>query len=193
MSVSSSDTENEHEPQGWSVIWIDGRPYFVLKNQNKKPILCHRCNAEVAEKHELIKEKFVFCKSIVNEYAMEMRSNMKQPTYKTNQAETSIPKFVSSLQLNGLTYTGHVSGNKKDAEQSAARIAVISILVVSESSTMYEIVKSKLELYMSPIVGGNAVTGPHAEIPDIVQDVLQNPNIDALCDLVHVFKKRRLF
>ncbi|KAL3613114.1 hypothetical protein CASFOL_042803 [Castilleja foliolosa] len=192
MSVSSSDTENEHEPQDWSLIWID-RPYFVLKNQNKKPILCHRCNAEVAEKHEIIKEKFVFCKSIVNEYAMEMRLNMKQPTYKTNQAETSIPKFVSSLQLNGFTYTGQVSGNKKDAEESAACIAVISILV-SKSSTMYEIVKSKLELYnVSPIVGGNAVTGPHAEIPDIVQHVLQNPNNDALCDLVHVFKKRRLF
>jgi dsRNA-specific ribonuclease len=70
----------------------------------------------------------VFCKSILNEFAL--KSKAIQPTYSSNHQEglARITLFVSSVLFAGNTYTGEAATNKKDAEQKAARAAIKSIL-----------------------------------------------------------------
>ncbi|GFP78832.1 double-stranded RNA-binding protein 4 [Phtheirospermum japonicum] len=196
--------EDKRVPHFRSQVWVDGT-CFASPNSYPTKKLAEQDAAKHAliglrEKvkneghlrlHEfLLHEDTVFCKSIVHEYASKM--NMK-PTYATNETEAFIPMFVSSLQLNDVTYVGQASKNKKEAEQSAARAAILSILGSESSTSMSEIVKSKFKLYdalqkvkESPIIqdGGNnepgavnlstedkknevvAVTGPPpAEIP----------------------------
>ncbi|KAL6507477.1 hypothetical protein OROGR_023672 [Orobanche gracilis] len=68
--------------------------------------------------------------------------NRSAPTYTTNKT-----KFVSSLQFDGVTYTGQAGETKEEAEQFAACAAVQSILGSESSTTMFEIVKSKFKLY----------------------------------------------
>ncbi|KAL3640389.1 hypothetical protein CASFOL_015357 [Castilleja foliolosa] len=192
--------ENKRVPQFRSQVWVDGT-CFASPNSYPNKKLAEQDAAMHAfigfrekvknEGHLRIHEDTVFCKLIMNEYATKM--NIKLPTYTTNQTEAFMPMFVSSLQLNDVTYVGQVSRNKKEAEQFAARVAVLSILGSESSTSMAEIVKSKLKLFdalqkvkESPIVqvGGNnapdavnltaedkksevvAVTGPSpAEIP----------------------------
>lgn len=68
----------------------------------------------------------MFCKSILNEFATKM--NMEMPTYNTIKREGLLPVFVSSLVFNGASYTGGFGKNKKEAEQLAARVAILSLL-----------------------------------------------------------------
>lgn len=68
----------------------------------------------------------MFCKSILNEFATKM--NMELPTYNTTKPEGLLPVFKSSLVFNGASYTGSVGKNKKEAEQLAARAAILSLL-----------------------------------------------------------------
>lgn len=68
----------------------------------------------------------MFCKSILNEYAVKM--NLEKPTYQTIQPVAVLPVFKSTSVFNGIHYTGETGKNKKEAEQLAARAAVISIL-----------------------------------------------------------------
>ncbi|XVF16405.1 hypothetical protein REPUB_Repub10bG0028400 [Reevesia pubescens] len=74
----------------------------------------------------LIREDTVFCKSILNEFAVKMKLEM--PTYNTIQSEGLLPLFVSSLVFNGVKYSGETGRNKKEAEQLAARAVILSLL-----------------------------------------------------------------
>ncbi|XP_073041175.1 uncharacterized protein [Primulina eburnea] len=98
-----------------------------------------------AEGRSLILEDLHFCKAILNEYAVKM--NMKIPTYVTNESKAHVPIFVSSLQLNGVTFSGDAARTKKEAEQLAARSAILSILVSEAGTTMSVIVKSKFKFH----------------------------------------------
>ncbi|GMH30190.1 hypothetical protein Nepgr_032033 [Nepenthes gracilis] len=56
--------------------------------------------------------------------------------------------FFSSLVFHGVTYTGEVGRNKKEAEQLAARAVLLSILGNSDSQTfLFEIIKAKAALF----------------------------------------------
>ncbi|KAL3637759.1 hypothetical protein CASFOL_018207 [Castilleja foliolosa] len=165
--------EDKSLPSFRSQVWVDGK-CFVSPNSypNKKDAECDaawyaltalRGQAKNKE-HLVIHEDSAFCKSIVNEFALKM--NSKPPTYTTNERGAT-PMFVTSLQLNDVTYVGKSSKDKKDAEQSAARAAILSIL--GSGSTMSEIVKSKSQLYEaflkvkeSPIVQGVGNNAPDA-------------------------------
>lgn len=68
----------------------------------------------------------MFCKSILNEYAVKM--NLEKPTYQTVQSAALLPVFKSTAVFNGIHYRGETGKNKKEAEQLAARAAVMSIL-----------------------------------------------------------------
>lgn len=50
------------------------------------------------------------------------------PTYTSIQPEGLLPIFVSSLVFNGATYRGDIGRTKKEAEQLAARAAILSLL-----------------------------------------------------------------
>ncbi|KAL7190779.1 hypothetical protein ACSBR2_022957 [Camellia fascicularis] len=94
----------------------------------------------------LIREDTVFCKSILNEYAV--KTNLEKPTYNTIQPGGLLPVFVSSLIFNGVMYTGEAGRNKKEAEQLAARAVILSVLGNSDPGTViFEIIKSKFRLY----------------------------------------------
>lgn len=68
----------------------------------------------------------MFCKSILNEFAVKM--NLEMPTYSTIQSEGLLPTFISSLVFSGESYTGEAGRNKKEAEQLAARAVILSLL-----------------------------------------------------------------
>ncbi|KMT18651.1 hypothetical protein BVRB_2g027800 [Beta vulgaris subsp. vulgaris] len=88
----------------------------------------------------------IFCKSILHEFATKM--NMEKPKYDTAKVEGLIPVFTSSLVFNGMKYPGGPSVSKKEAEQLAARAAILSILADSGLGMhLLEIVKSKGKFY----------------------------------------------
>ncbi|PON77418.1 Double-stranded RNA-binding domain containing protein [Parasponia andersonii] len=146
----------QHLPQFRSTVLVNGARYtspdtfstrkaaeqsvaeLALKSISKETV--------VDEGFPLIHEDTVFCKSILNEFATKM--NMELPTYNTIKPEGLIPVFKSSLVFNGASYTGNVGKNKKEAEQLAARVAILSLLGDSGmKKVLYDIVKSKVKLY----------------------------------------------
>ncbi|KAL0424059.1 UNVERIFIED_CONTAM: Double-stranded RNA-binding protein 4 [Sesamum radiatum] len=143
-----------HAPRFRSQVWVDGTCFASRSTFSNRKMA-----EQDAAKHALIgiQEKVknegslrvlqdsIFCKSIIYEYAQKM--NLQPPTYVTNESKAMLPIFVSSLVLNGVTYVGEAGKNKKEAEQFAARSAILSILDSESSTTMSEIVKSKFKLY----------------------------------------------
>ncbi|KAM3693899.1 hypothetical protein ACJW31_07G019500 [Castanea mollissima] len=86
--------------------------------------------------------------SILNEFAVKM--NLEKPTYNTVKLEQAgfLPVFMSTLVFNGLYHTGELGRSKKEAEQLAARAAIIFLLGNSGSGiVLSEIIKSKDKLY----------------------------------------------
>ncbi|XP_011097127.1 double-stranded RNA-binding protein 4 isoform X1 [Sesamum indicum] len=144
----------QHAPRFRSRVWVDGTCFASPSTFSNRKMA-----EQDAAKHALIgiQEKVknegssrvhqdsIFCKSIIYEYAQKM--NLQLPTYVTNESKAMLPIFVSSLVLNGVTYVGEAGKNKKEAEQFAARSAILSILDSESSTTMSEIVKSKFKLY----------------------------------------------
>ena len=54
--------------------------------------------------------------------------NLQKPIYNTVQREGLPPIFISSLVFNGVCYNGEPGRNKKEAEQLAARVVILSHL-----------------------------------------------------------------
>ncbi|KAL7090209.1 hypothetical protein ACP275_12G026200 [Erythranthe tilingii] len=147
MPLPIYETFNEgaqHASKFRSRVWVDG-VCFTSPNtfSNRK------ASEQDAAKHALIglREKVknegssrilanaTFCKSIINEYAVKM--NIDLPSYLTNESkELSVPVFGSSLNLGGVTYVGAAGRNRKEAEQFAARSAILSILGPNLGFTM---------------------------------------------------------
>ncbi|XP_007033051.2 PREDICTED: double-stranded RNA-binding protein 4 [Theobroma cacao] len=153
-------TTNEgslHAPRFRSTVLVDGTSYTSLDTFSHRKA-AEQDAAKVAldcitkkikdEGCPIIREDTVFCKSILNEFAVKM--NMEMPSYNTIQSEGLIPLFVSSLVFNDVTYSGKTGRNKKEAEQLAARAALLSLLDDSRYGTfLSEIIKSKAKLYVA--------------------------------------------
>lgn len=60
--------------------------------------------------------------------------NLELPTYTTIQPEGLLSVFLSNVAFNGATYTGEVGKSKRDAEQLAARAAILSIIGILSKS-----------------------------------------------------------
>ncbi|KAJ4973535.1 hypothetical protein NE237_006709 [Protea cynaroides] len=144
-----------HAPRFRSTVLVDGTSYvtsetFQQRKEAEQAVAKYALE-RISEKIKnegcpLIVEDTIFCKSILNEYAVKM--NFEKPSYKTTQSEGLLPVFVSSLSFNGKIYTGSAGKNKKEAEQLAARSVLQSILGESDSGThLSEIIKSKVKLY----------------------------------------------
>ncbi|XP_043700211.1 uncharacterized protein LOC122650915 [Telopea speciosissima] len=158
IPLPAYQTMNEgspHAPRFRANVLVDGVTYVSSET------FSHRKEAEQAvakyaleyilekiknEGCPLLSEDTIFCKSILNEYAVKM--NLEKPSYETTQSKGLLPVFVSSLSFNGKLYTGSAGKNKKEAEQLAARAVIQSILGESHSgSCLSEIIKSKGKLY----------------------------------------------
>ncbi|KAM0927522.1 hypothetical protein ACQ4PT_002933 [Festuca glaucescens] len=90
----------------------------------------------------LIEQDVIFCKSILSDFAAKTKATL--PTYSLDCVEglEHMPLFVSSVSFDGNIYTGEAARKKKDAEQRAARSAVISILA-TKNPCMQQILRSK--------------------------------------------------
>ncbi|KAF3457785.1 hypothetical protein FNV43_RR02444 [Rhamnella rubrinervis] len=147
----------QHLPKFRSTVVVDGESYtspnsFLhrkMAEQDAARIALESVSKKIKDERcplTLIKEDTLFCKSILIEFAVKI--NMEKPTYNTIQHEGLLPVFTSSLAFNGVSYTGGAARNKKEAEQLAARAAVLSLLGNSEFETILsEIIKSKIKLY----------------------------------------------
>ncbi|KAK9272942.1 hypothetical protein L1049_003321 [Liquidambar formosana] len=145
----------QHAPQFRSSVLVDGAAYtspntFSHRKAAEQDVakLALECISKKIKDEgcPLIREDTVFCKSILNEFAVKM--NLEKPIYNTIQSEGLLPVFISSLVFNGVTYTGVAARNKKEAEQLGARAVILSILGNSGSGTLLsEIIKSKLKLF----------------------------------------------
>ncbi|XP_073144696.1 uncharacterized protein [Henckelia pumila] len=143
-----------HARQFKSQVFVDGIWYAspnafsirkVAENDAAKHAFIGFREKLKAEGRSLILEDIHFCKAIINEYAVKM--NMMAPTYVTNESKEHARIFVSSLQLNGVTFTGDAATTKKAAEQFAARSAILINLVSEAGTTMSEILKSKVKYF----------------------------------------------
>ncbi|CAN4079892.1 unnamed protein product [Withania somnifera] len=145
---------SQHSPLFRSSVFVDGvwytspNTFSHLKAAEQDAAKVALIGVKEKMKHEgcpLIREDTVFCKSILNEYAVKM--NLEKPTYQTVQSAALLPVFKSTSVFNGTHYIGETGKNKKEAEQLAARAAVISILETGAGTVMFEIIKSKRKLY----------------------------------------------
>ncbi|EYU41334.1 hypothetical protein ABFS82_12G026000 [Erythranthe guttata] len=209
MPLPIYETFNEgaqHASKFRSRVWVDG-VCFTSPNtfSNRK------ASEQDAAKHALIglREKVknegssrilanaTFCKSIINEYAVKM--NIDLPSYLTNESkELSVPVFGSSLNLGGVTYVGAAGRNRKEAEQFAARSAILSILESESDTTMSEIVRSKFRFYDAKTVNNSAVvqldtTPNEVQAKDPSSDNAPPPEVNSLenIDATSLINKRK--
>ncbi|OIV98276.1 hypothetical protein TanjilG_09910 [Lupinus angustifolius] len=150
----------QHVPRFRSTVWVDGKSYtnqvsFLNRKaaeQDAARLALEKLPIVIKdEASPLVLENTMFSKSIMNEYATKL--NVAMPTYSTAQIIGILPVFVSTLVFNGTKYIGDASRNKKEAEQLAARRAILSILDDPGSEALFEIVKSKSRITatMKPI------------------------------------------
>ncbi|KAJ6688025.1 RIBONUCLEASE III [Salix koriyanagi] len=124
-----------HMPRFRSTVWVDGAQYTSQKTfLHRKAAEQDAANLALEsilkrvkdEECPLIDAETVFCKSILNEFAVKV--NREKPTYNSVQLPGTLPVFTSTLVFDGVSYTGDAGRNKKEAEQLAARTVILSLL-----------------------------------------------------------------
>ncbi|KAK1577975.1 hypothetical protein Q3G72_026565 [Acer saccharum] len=145
----------QHAPRFRATVLVDGETYTSSNTYSHRKAaeqdvakLALECISKKIkdEGSPLIIEDAIYCKSILNEFAVKM--TLERPTYNTIQPEGSLPAFISYLVFNDVTYTGEVGKSKKEAEQLAARAVIRSLLGTSGFGTiLFEIIKSKGKLF----------------------------------------------
>ncbi|XP_011651405.1 double-stranded RNA-binding protein 4 isoform X2 [Cucumis sativus] len=73
----------------------------------------------------LLREDLMLCKSILSEYTDKM--GLERPIYTTKHNQGSVAFFQSTLVFDGVVYTSDLGRTKKEAEQLAARAAILSL------------------------------------------------------------------
>ncbi|GAB4827975.1 hypothetical protein Ancab_034860 [Ancistrocladus abbreviatus] len=155
-----------HAPKFRSSILVDGEIYtspntFSQRKAAEQDAAKHALEGITlkmsSEGSALICKDTLFCKSILNEFAVKM--NLERPTFSTKHSEGPLQMFTASLDFNGVKYTGEVGRNKKEAEQLAARAVLLSILGNSSYGTLlFEIIKTKSKVYSAI----NELKGSHS-------------------------------
>lgn len=161
-----------HAPQFRSVVWVDGNCFTSLHTfPNRKMAEQEAAKLALIGIRDKVKNEgsariftdTVFCKSIISEYAVKM--GMGPPTYTTQQTKALLPFFVSTLVLKEVAYVGDAARNKKEAEQVAARAAILSILDSESSTTMSEIVRSKYKFFDALKIGKGSFNIQNGNMP----------------------------
>ena len=70
-------------------------------------------------------QDLMLCKSILSEYTDKM--GLERPIYTTKHNQGSVAFFQSTLVFDGVVYTSDLGRTKKEAEQLAARAAILSL------------------------------------------------------------------
>ncbi|RYR18388.1 hypothetical protein Ahy_B03g063009 isoform B [Arachis hypogaea] len=157
MPLPGYQTTNEgtpHAPKFRATVWVDGISYTSqmtfsqrkAAEQDAARLALESLNEKIRDDRcPLVFENTLISKSIMNEYATKL--NVDRPTYNTVKLEGLLPRFMSFVIFNGTKYTSVIGKNKKEAEQLAARAAILSVLGDSSSTTLYEIIRSKSSFY----------------------------------------------
>ncbi|XP_048498721.2 uncharacterized protein LOC109135367 isoform X2 [Beta vulgaris subsp. vulgaris] len=144
VSLLQSDSGT---PIGTSAIKVDSRSSSQAGEVGNVMVLTPS-EAELNTSEELVSKLTndkMLCKSVLHEFAAKM--NMEKPKYDTVEVEVLLTVFTSSLVFNGMKYTGEPSISKIEAEQLAARAAILSILANSGLRMhLLQIVESKAKL-----------------------------------------------
>ncbi|KAL0549155.1 hypothetical protein IC582_013636 [Cucumis melo] len=96
----------------------------------------------------LLREDLILCKSILSEYTDKM--GLERPIYTTKHHKGSVPLFQSTLVFDGVVYTSDLSRTKKEAEQLAARAAILSLhdaINIKSQKTLADIIASKVRFH----------------------------------------------
>ncbi|KAJ6752794.1 RIBONUCLEASE III [Salix koriyanagi] len=149
-----------HMPRFRSTVWVDGAQYTSQKTfLHRKAAEQDAANLALEsilkrvkdEECPLLDAETVFCKSILNEFAVKV--NREKPTYNSVQLPGPLPVFTSTLVFDGVSYTGDAGRNKKEAEQLAARTVILTLLgtltytvILGQRKTLYKIIQSKSKL-----------------------------------------------
>ncbi|KAI5684367.1 hypothetical protein M9H77_05595 [Catharanthus roseus] len=175
----------QHAPQFRCTVLVDGT-YYKSPNtfpqrkgaeQDAARVALDDINQKIKDDgRPLICEDTTFCKSILNEYAVKI--HVERPMYRTSQLEGHLPVFVSSVDFNGVSYSGGTGRNKKEAEQLAARAAILSALDSDPSQTISSIIKSKLKLYatLNKTKDNSSVLNAAVPLPNIREDTSSDSN-----------------
>ncbi|KAH7853199.1 hypothetical protein Vadar_034663 [Vaccinium darrowii] len=164
-----------HAPMFRSTVLVDGKKYTSLqtfrhKKEAEQQAAQYALKGLVSRIKEesctLIQQDTIFCKSILVEFATKV--NLNHPTYSTLLSEEPRPGFVSSLVFDGETYTGEVAGNKKEAEQLAARATIQSLLGSDSGAVLREMIKAKRKLNAPLEREGSSSQQPTINISDSV-------------------------
>ncbi|KAG4953400.1 hypothetical protein AAZX31_14G067800 [Glycine max] len=162
----------DHSPKFRSTVWVADMGYTSQSTFSHKKAAeqeAARLALESILKRtrdeglSLVNQISPFSKSIMNEYADKL--HVEQPTYNTDQQQLGgvLPIFITSLVFNGTSYTGDPARTKKEAEQSAAKAAILSIMGDSSSGTvLVEIIKSKSIFYDAIKGKGRSLSQPSA-------------------------------
>nr|KYP73042.1 Ribonuclease 3 [Cajanus cajan] len=146
-----------HAPKFHSTVWVGGMSFTssftfpsrkAAEQEAAKVALDTLLQRTRDELPSLVNEISPFCKSIINEYAAKL--HVERPTYNTVQQQLGgvLPVFTTSLVFNGTSYTGDAARTKKEAEQSAAHAAILTIMGDPSSGTkLIEMIKSKSIFY----------------------------------------------
>ncbi|KZV16134.1 hypothetical protein F511_13270 [Dorcoceras hygrometricum] len=106
-----------------------------------------------AEGRSLVLEDLYFCKAIMNEYVVKI--NMPSTNYITNESKAFLPILVSSLQLNGVTFTG-----------GAARIKLANYASSIQTSVVNA--KNSSRIQASTVTGLSMVPAPDGKDSSII-------------------------
>ncbi|KAH7851525.1 hypothetical protein Vadar_012987 [Vaccinium darrowii] len=70
----------------------------------------------------------------VHPHECAIKMNLEEPAFTTNPPAGFLPVFLPIVVFNGAAYTSEVGKNKRDAEQLAARAAILSIIGILSKS-----------------------------------------------------------
>ncbi|KAL2317233.1 hypothetical protein Fmac_031109 [Flemingia macrophylla] len=164
-----------HAPKFQSTVWVGGMSFTcpstfpnrkTAEQEAAKVALGTLLQRTRDELPSLVNEISPFCKSIINEYAAKL--HVERPTYNTVQQQLGgvLPVFTTSLVFNGTSYNGHAARTKKEAEQSAAHVAIMTIMGDPSSGTkLIEMIKSKSAFYDAIKGKGLPLLQANVELP----------------------------
>ncbi|KAJ1704502.1 hypothetical protein LUZ63_004281 [Rhynchospora breviuscula] len=98
------------------------------------------------------------CKSILKEYC-DKKGCQDMPLYNTYTKPGPVQGYIASVSLEGNTYNGLPSKSKKEAEQAAARVAIIGILG-NPASRIYMLQAMQSKTILDPSPGINLIANP---------------------------------
>ncbi|KAJ8753309.1 hypothetical protein K2173_019708 [Erythroxylum novogranatense] len=144
-----------HEPKFRASVIVDGEKFTSPNTFSRRKTAEHavakfalECTLKrIKEKGcpRINQEHTVFWKSILHEFAVKMK--LQVPIYNTVKTPGLLPSFVCSVVFDGLTYSGKIGKNKKEAEQLAAHAVILSLLDSKSGEALSKIIRSKNKLF----------------------------------------------